>query len=114
MSKNPTNKNTSMSNKDSNKYHDLDCCEWTRGVDTLLSRYKQDRDTITSLMKKNPDELIEKIWKHDGPLAIDNSCRCQVGQLEKRSPYACAQCKNMRRIIDFRKYSVDTPFQIQC
>lgn len=97
-----------------NKYHDLNCCDLTRGIDTLLSRYKQDREEITTLMLTDPDQLIEKIWKHDGPLAIDNSCQCKMGEGEKRSQYACAQCKNMRRIMDLRKAGIDVPFQIEC
>jgi hypothetical protein len=97
-----------------NKYHDFECCEWTRGIDTLLFRYKQDRDEVTSLIINDPDTLIKTIWKQDGPLAIDNSCRCQMGNGDKRTPFACAQCKNLRRIIDFRLGGVERVFQIEC
>lgn len=97
-----------------NKYHDFECCEWTRGIDTLLFRYKQDREEVTSLMESNPDKLINTIWKSDGPLAIDNQCRCQMGNGEQRSPFACAQCKNLRRLIDFRLGGIERPFQIEC
>lgn len=97
-----------------NKYHDFECCEWTRGIDTLLCRYKQDREEVTSLIESNPEKLINTIWKSDGPLAIDNQCRCQMGNGEKRSPFACAQCKNLRRLIDFRLGGVERPFQIEC
>lgn len=97
-----------------NKYHDFECCEWTRGIDTLLFRYKQDREEITSLILNDPDKLIQTIWKADGPLAIDNECRCQMGNGENRSPFACAQCKNLRRLIDFRLGGVERPFQIEC
>lgn len=96
------------------RYHDFECCEWTRGIDTLMARYKQDRDEITSLIMHNPDKLITSIWKQDGPLAIDNGCRCQMGRGERRSPFACAQCSNMRRLIDFRFGGVERPFQLQC
>jgi len=97
-----------------NKYHDFECCEWTRGIDTLLFRYKQDRDEVTSLILNDPDKLIRTIWKQDGPLAIDNNCRCRMGTGDKRSPFACAQCKNLRRIIDFRLGGVEKTFQIEC
>jgi len=97
-----------------NKYHDLECCEWTRGIDTLLFRYKQDREEITSLILNDPNKLIDTIWKSDGPLAIDNECRCQMGNGENRSPFACAQCKNLRRLIDFRLGGIERPFQIEC
>ena len=97
-----------------NKYHDFECCEWTRGVDTLLFRYKQDREDVTLLIESDPDKLINSIWKSDGPLAIDNGCRCQMGNGENRSPFACAQCKNLRRLIDFRLGGVERPFQIEC
>lgn len=97
-----------------NKYHDLECCEWTRGIDTLLLRYKEDRDEVTSLILNDPDKLINTIWKSDGPLAIDNGCKCRMGNGDKRSPFACAQCKNFRRLIDFRLGGVERPFQIEC
>ena len=97
-----------------NKYHDFECCEWTRGIDTLLFRYHQDREEITSLISTDPNKLINTIWKPEGPLAIDNECRCQMGNGENRSPFACAQCKNMRRLIDFRLGGVERPFQIEC
>lgn len=97
-----------------NKYHDLACCDWTRGIDTLLAHYKEDRETITTLMVEEPEELIASIWKSDGPLAIDNECRCQMGKGEIRSPFACAQCKNLRRLIDFRLGGTERGFQIEC
>lgn len=105
-------KNTKMIPQ--NKYHDLECCERTRGIDNLLSLYKQDRDTIIALMVNNPDELINVIWKHEGPLAIDNACRCQMGHGDRRTAFACAQCKSIRRIIDFRSGGEDKCFQVEC
>lgn len=100
--------------KESGKYHDPECCEWTRGVDSLLERYASDRAEITHLITHDPNKLVTSIWKGDGPLAIDNKCRCQMGKGEKRSPFACAQCKNLRRLIDFRLGGVERPFQVEC
>ena len=97
-----------------NKYHHLECCEWTRGINRLLAHYAQDRDLITTLMLEDPDQLIATIWKADGPLAIDNECRCQMGNGQKRSPFACAQCKNLRRLIDFQLGGIEKSFQIEC
>ena len=97
-----------------NKYHDIDCCEWTRGIDTLLEQYKHDRNLITSLIINDPDTLIRTIWKQNGPLAIDNECRCQMGNGDKRTSFACSQCRNLSRIIDFRLGGVERPFQIKC
>lgn len=95
-----------------NVYHDLKCCDWTLGVDTLLKRYANDRDEITTLIMTNPNKLVENIWKHDGPLAIDNECRCQMGQGVHRTEFSCAQCKNLRRLIDLA--AADQPFQLEC
>ena len=97
-----------------NKYHDFECCEWTRGIDNLLFRYLQDREEVISLMLNDPDQLIRTIWKQNGPLAIDNECRCRMGVGEKRSPFACAQCKNLRRLIDFRIGGIEKPFKLEC
>lgn len=97
-----------------NKYHDVECCDWTRGIDNLLFRYKQDRDEITSLVESNPDKLIRTIWKQEGPLAVDNDCRCQMGNGDIRSPFSCAQCKNLRKLLDFRLGGIERPFQLEC
>lgn len=96
------------------KYHDFACCESTRGVDTLLAHYTQDRERILQLMRENTDELIKIIWNPESPLAVDNDCQCQMGQGEIRSPFSCAQCKNLRRLIDFRMGGVDRPFELEC
>lgn len=95
-------------------YHDMDCCERTRGIDKLLDRYSQDRMEVTNMILNDPDVLIRSIWKQEGPLAIDNACRCNMGYGERRSVFSCAQCKNLRRLIDFRIGCVDKPFQLQC
>lgn len=96
------------------KYHDIECCEWTRGIDRLMARYEQDRHEITSLVLDDPNTLIATIWKSEGPLAIDNECRCQMGRGENRSTFACAQCRTLRRLIDFRLGGVERGFQIEC
>jgi len=98
----------------SNNYHGYECCDVTRGIDNLLLRYKHDREYIINLMLTNPNQLVDTIWKQDGPLAIDNQCRCQMGICDKRSPFACAQCKNLRRLIDFRFDTINKPFKIEC
>lgn len=96
------------------KYHDFECCDWTRGIDALLARYRKDREEVTGLILNNPNVLINTIWKPQGPLAIDNDCLCRMGSGERRTPFACAQCKNMRRLIDFRLGGIERPFQIEC
>lgn len=103
-----------VSGDNSIRYHDFDCCEVTRGIDNLLIRYGQDREEVISFINNDPDTLINIIWKPEGPLAIDEECRCQMGNGERRTAFACAQCKNMRRLIDFRNGGVDRAFQIQC
>lgn len=99
---------------DEHKYHDIECCEWTRGVDSLLELYERDRDEIIDLMENNPNVLIETIWKINGPLAIDNECKCKMGSGNRRSPFSCAQCKNLRRLINFKFGGVETIFRIEC
>ena len=101
-------------NIDNHKYHDIECCEWTRGIDNLLANYTDDRIIITDLIDNDPETLISTIWKQDGPLAIDNSCQCQMGKGNRRSIFSCAQCTNLRRLIDLRLGGTDQPFQIEC
>lgn len=108
-------RNLGLKNSDTlHKYHALECCDWTLGADSLLARYKEDRQLITGLIESDPDSLIDSMWKQDGPLAIDTRCMCQMGHGTVRSPFACAQCKNLRRLIDFRSGGSERPFEIQC
>lgn len=97
-----------------NKYHNLECCDSTRGVDSLLEEYKKDRETLLNYMINDPDTLMETLWKQNSPLAIDNDCRCQMGKGDIRSPFACAQCRNIRRLTDFRLGGIERPFTVEC
>lgn len=96
------------------KYHHIECCDWTSGIDNLMNRYIQDRQQVTNLMLTNQEELIETIWKSHGPLAVDNTCRCKMGSGEIRTPFACSQCRNLRRLVDFRSGAIDKPFTLEC
>jgi hypothetical protein len=95
-------------------YHNIDCCEQTRGIDILLNHYENNRDYVVSLMKTNPKLLIDIIWTRTGPLGIDNECQCQMGNGDRRSPFACAQCKNLQRLIDFRMGGAEKAVQLEC
>lgn len=86
-----------------NRYHDLGYCDINKGVDRLLEKYKHDRDVVTSLMIHDPDKLTTTVWQHNGPLAIDEECRCKMGEGEKRTVFSCSQCKNLSCLKDFRK-----------
>ena len=96
------------------KYQDVNCCEWTRGVDNQLQRYADDRDEIVQLMEEDPEKLVTVMWQRDGPLSIDSDCLCQMGAGIPRSPFACAQCTNLRRLIDFRQLTVNREFPLEC
>lgn len=97
-----------------NRHHDIECCEWTRGVDNLMARYKQDKDEIINYIESDPEKLLKIIWKQEGPLAIDNSCMCKMGKGDLRSPFSCAQCKNLKRLVDFKLGAIERPFLIEC
>ena len=112
-----TSSSTSSSASTSAKYHQhhhLECCDWTSGVDNLMKQYKKDQKYIMDLVLNNPQKLIDVIWKPEGPLAIDENCGCKMGAGDIRSAFSCSQCKNLRRIVDFRDGAVDTEFTIKC
>jgi hypothetical protein len=96
------------------RYINTDCCEGTTHVDQLLARYQQERNMVVAMMSSDPDTLIKVLWKDDSPLGIDNSCRCQMGAGEPRSPLSCAQCTNMKRLVRFNKTGPGTSFLIEC
>lgn len=94
-----------------NKYHDVDCCD-NKGVDGLFANYEKDKNFIINLLYNDPDELINTIWAHDGPLCIDINCKCLMGAGDRRSPFSCSQCKNIGRLKDFRQK--EYTFMIKC
>lgn len=94
-------------------YNNFNCCDETLGVDNLLNRYKQDRQNIVDMMDENGEQIIKEIWKINSPLSIDNRCLCQVGK-KPLATYICAQCHNLRRIMDYSSQSINEPFDIQC
>jgi hypothetical protein len=107
------NNSTSIPGNCIDKYHNIKCCEETLGIDNLLSQYETDREEIIFLVVNDPDKLIRTIWKMGGPLAIDNECLCKMGNGKIRTLFACAQCKNLRRIMDFRQSTSNNPFKIK-
>lgn len=96
------------------KYHTIGSCDATLGVDALLSCYTHDRNIVMGMMQRDPNTLVKTIWKQDSPLAIDKGCMCQMGNGTIRSPFSCAQCKNLRRIMDFRDQGCERAFELQC
>ena len=95
-------------------YHAIDYCENTRGIDNLLKIYRTSRDIITDAMLNNPQYLLDKIWTHDSPLPLDDDCKCRMGNGNRHSASICAECTNLRRIIDFRTDVNNRPFAIEC
>jgi hypothetical protein len=79
-----------------------------------MSRYKKCTENVTELVLKNQQSLISTLWKENSALAIDDNCDCQMGQGDLRTSFSCAQCKTLRRIIDFRYGAIERPFLIEC
>src|SRR5437773_1824570 len=48
-----------------NKYHNLDCCEWTRGIDNLLLRYQVDREEIYNKLVVSSYEIVSLFLSWD-------------------------------------------------
>lgn len=92
----------------------IDFCESTRGVDNLFSIYKENRKNLISVIYKDHEKLIETLWKEDSPLFIDAQCKCEMGDKQIRTFYACTQCCSLRRLIDFKNKSEDGTFTIKC
>ena len=96
-----------------NKYHSTNSCKDTGNIDKLLFQYKEDRDSISEAVIHNPEYLIENLWTHNSPIAIDKLCNCSLGHKLSRTKYCCAQCSNLKKIADFRNDIVDNPFIIE-
>jgi len=106
-----------------------DYAESTRNVDSMLKQFEKDRNYVIDLLKNNPDNLVNILWKYNSPICKDDDCLFQMGKnlklsiedlLERKTDiadsminfYICPQCKNMRRLIDF--YDKSNIFTIEC
>ena len=110
----------------------IEWVETTRNIDNMLSQFKKDRDYIISNLDDNIDRLIIDLWTPSSPVCFDKKCLFNMAQtqeiytLEERiegkniindgvlNYYTCPQCKNMKRLIDFRKTKIGQPFYIEC
>lgn len=94
------------------RYNDFDFCDQTKGVDNLLYRYQEDREEVMSLAFSNPLELVEFLWKDQSLLCRDEECKCNLR--DAKTFFSCSQCKNILKLVDVKKGTVDRPFVIQC
>lgn len=110
---------------------DKDYCENTRAIDDMLETFKKDREKILELLYKDPKTLEKNLWSQRSPISRDDSCLFRMGESHKLSVdelltkrkttsdsminfYICPQCKNMRRLIDFRQIKDGEPFMLEC
>jgi len=110
---------------------DKDYSENTRSIDSMLEQFGRDRKKITSMLKENPNLLVQNLWQTNSPISRDDECLFHMGKslqsniddiLNKPSTvcdsmvnfYICPQCKNMRRLIDFTTTSRDEGFILEC
>ncbi len=111
---------------------DINYTESTRNVDNMLDSFQKDRNYIVSLIKNNTGKLIAELWTPSSPICMDKKCLFSMGtsqqvySLEERIEgntiinenvvnfYSCPQCKNMKRLLDFKTNEIGKPFFIEC
>ena len=103
-----------INNTGPSNYHDLDHCNTTRGIDKLLAVYDANNNIVTTAVAANPQCLIDNIWSSTSPLSMDDDCQCNMGYGDRHTATICSQCKNLRRIIDFRTPVDKRPFAVEC
>ena len=104
----------------------------TRNVDDMLDQFKRDRNYVTGLAETDLNKLIVNLWTPSSPICCDTKCLFNMGKtqqiftLEERiegnitinesvlNYYTCPQCKNVKRLIDFKKNKINEPFYIEC
>lgn len=99
---------------DSKSYNNISNCNQCENVDELMKKYIQQKEQSIKLLYKNPDHFVKNAWKANGTLLLDNECQCNVGNHLPKTPFSCYNCRNLRRLVDFRSQSVYQPFQIEC
>lgn len=106
-----------MANNTVVDYNNVECCEKTRKVDDLLTKYRLERIKTIDLLVTDPGALMERMWAPAGKgglLMVDNNCLCRMGKGEIRSPFSCAQCKSIGRLMDFGVKQVGETFILEC
>ena len=125
-------------------YWDISCCDQTRRVDDMFSRFETEKNLVLGILMATPDRLPFLLWSEASPLSIDRRCMWKMGLISSDVPppprpktffdflwtspkipdskslprglrrsFSCPQCRNMERLVDFRKYPVGTPFLIE-
>lgn len=113
-------------------YRHSECCDHTRNVDDMIRRFTEDRNTVLVQLTTDPISLANRLWDlRQSPLSIDRKCLCQMGTtLDKtisigttieqhddrimKGLFRCAQCRNLGRLIDFKRETIGKPFLIEC
>lgn len=113
--------------------HNIQYCDETRNVDSMLTRFDDDKLAVLALLKNKPDVLAETLWNTNSPINIDNHCLCNMGKrqhqytLEEKlcgkecsneniaNYYICSQCQNMARLVNLSSSNtLNKPFYIEC
>lgn len=86
--------------------------EKSRNVDNFFELLKISRKKIIEEIIKNNNEIYN-FW---GYIHNDPYCQCEMGTIYHSNDnielryFTCEQCKNMGRLINFRKKTIDNPF----
>jgi hypothetical protein len=90
-------------------YDSVNCCIKTTNVDVMLTKFSIERNEIVSSILNDPKNTLN-LWNN---LSVDSMCLCNLGQMKLRTHFSCAQCRNLRRLKDFKK-GLSQPFMIEC
>ena len=96
------------------QFNNISSCNECVNVSQLLKDYEKNNLKAVEDLFNDPDKFIKYAWKPHGTLLFDNECRCKMGEGEIKSPFSCYNCKNLKRIVDFKIESIYQPFQIEC
>ena len=95
-------------------YNNISVCNESIDVNQLLKDYEDNNMKTINNLFKHPDDFIKNVWKPNGSLLFDNECRCKMGEGNIKSAFSCYNCKNLKRLVDFKMDSIYQPFQIEC
>ena len=57
-----------------------DYCDQTRSTDNMIKTFIKDREKILTLLKREPEKLVNILWKNNSPICKDDDCLFQMGK----------------------------------
>lgn len=80
-------------------------------IDNLMKQYEKQKKIVLRNLILDTDNFINKVWKNNGYLLMDNHCNFNMGN--GNCNFSCFNCRNISRLLDVNPDCFNSPFQIE-